>query len=413
MKNKFVSGIATFLIVSGAEAAISLKESFEAARMNMESIKRAEAVIEQSEEQKNRARSAVLPTIAGVGSYTKLDPPDAAGNSPFLLTKQYSYALRLSQPLIRGGTLSAYKLAEENILLAKYQKDATEVNLYQLVINAYYNLAIAQMDKKNVEELLKFSRERVKEIGDRTKIGRSRKGELVEAEAQLHIAESQYQQTLIALQQAERVFEFYTNRKAEEIIVDKNIPELKTPMEEFLRKVHTRPDILASRQETRVAEKQIEVAKGGHYPQLDLTSNYYIDRTGVLETSDWDVGLAVVIPLYQGGSVQANVREAVASKRIAELRNAEAVRTAERDIMINYQNIQKIQVQLKSLKEALKKSEEGYRLNKKDYSYGLVTNLDVLQSLNTYIETKRSYDNLVSLLHLNLRNLEALTGVLP
>ena len=413
MKNKVILAVLSVIYFTDVKAAISLKESFEAARLNMESIKRADAAVNQSEELKNRARAAVLPTISGVGSYTKLDPPDAAGNSPFLLTRQYSYALRLSQPLLRGGTFSAYQLAEENILLSKYQRDATEVNLYQLVINSYFNLAIAQMDVKNVDQLLKFSRERVKEISERTKIGRSRKGELVEAEAQLHIADSQYQQTLITLQQAERTFEFYTNKKAEEIVLEKTIPELRTPMAEYIKKSLTRPDVQAVRQETRVADKQIQVAKGGHYPQLDLNSNYYFDRTGILATSEWDVGLAVVIPIFQGGAVQANVREAVEGKRIAELKTSETVRAAERDVMINYQNIEKIQVQLKSLKEALKKSEEGYRLNKKDYSYGLVTNLDVLQSLNVFIETKRSYDSLVSLLHLNLKNLEALTGVLP
>lgn len=394
--------------------AMSLKESFEAARANMETIKRAESVVNQSKEQKDRARAAVLPTISGVGSYTKLDPPQVNGTrSPFLLTRQYSYALRLSQPILRGGTLSAYQLAEENVLLAQYQKDATELNLYQLVINSYYNLAIAQMDVKNVEEYLRYSRERVKEIKERTVIGRSRKGELVEAEAQQHIAESQYQQTLIALQQAERNFAFYTKKEPGEIILDKDVPKISRTVEEFLQKARTRADLMASRQETIVADKKIQVAKGGHYPQLDFTSNYYIDRTGILATSDWDIGLAVVIPLYQGGSVQASVREAVEGKRIAELKNAEASRTAERDILINYQNIQIIQLQLKSLKEALKKSEEVYRLNKKDYGFGLVTNLDVLQSLNVYIETKRAYDNLVSLAHLNIKNLEALTGVLP
>lgn len=413
MKNKAILVALSFICLSEVKAALTLKESFEAARLNMETIKRAEAAVNQTEEQKNRARAAVLPTLSGVGSYTKLDPPAAAGNSPFLLTRQYSYALRLSQPLLRGGTLSAYQLADENILLAKYQKDATEVNLYQLVINAYYNLAIAQLDVKNVDELLKFSRERVKEIRERTQIGRSRKGELVEAEAQLSIAESQYQQTLITLQQAERTFEFYTKRKPEDIVLDKSIPEIRTPMEEYLKKALTRPDVKAVRQETRVADKQIQVAKGGHYPQLDLTSNYYFDRTGILATSEWDVGLAVVVPIFQGGAVQANVREAVEGKRIAELKASETVRAAERDVMINYQNIQKIQVQLKSLKDALKKSEEAYRLNKKDYSFGLVTNLDVLQSLNVFIETKRSYDSLVSIAHLNLKNLEALTGVLP
>jgi outer membrane protein len=235
----------------------------------------------------------------------------------------------------------------------------------------------------------------------------------VEAEAQQHIAESQRQQSLITLQEAEKIFEFYTARKAQEIILDKNIPELQGNLEAYVQKMRTRPDLLASLQATKVANRQIDIARGGHYPQLDLTSNYYFDRTGILASSDWDIGLAVVIPLFQGGSVQAQVREAVEGKRIAELENSQTQRAAERDLRINYQNIQNILEQLKSLQEALKKAEEVYRLNKKDYSFGLVTNLDVLQSLNVYIETKRSYDGLVSVAHMNFKNLEALTGVVP
>ncbi len=411
MKTKFFIPLA--LLCFEARAAFSLKDSFEAAKANMETLKRADAVVTQSEEQKVRARAAVLPTFSGVGTYTRIDPPNAAGRSPFLLTRQYSAALRLSQPLLRGGTVTAYQMAQDNILLARYQRDATLINLYQLVINSYYSLASAQMDVRNVEVLLSFSRERVREIRERTSIGRSRKGELVEAEAQQHIAESQRQQSLITLQEAEKIFEFYTARKAQEIILDKNIPELQGNLEAYVQKMRTRPDLLASLQATKVANRQIDIARGGHYPQLDLTSNYYFDRTGILASSDWDIGLAVVIPLFQGGSVQAQVREAVEGKRIAELENSQTQRAAERDLRINYQNIQNILEQLKSLQEALKKAEEVYRLNKKDYSFGLVTNLDVLQSLNVYIETKRSYDGLVSVAHMNFKNLEALTGVVP
>jgi outer membrane protein TolC len=413
MKNKNVLIILVAFISFETFGAITLKDSFEAAKANMETLKRAQAQVTQSEEQKIRARAAVLPTISGVGSYTKIDPPVGAGASPFLLTRQYSAAIRLSQPILRGGSVSGYRLAQENALLAKFQKDASEINLYQLVIGAYYHLSVAQMDVKNVTELLNFSRDRVKEIRERTFIGRSRKGELVEAEAQLHIAESQYQETLIALQEAEKNFEFYTNKKPEEITVDKNIPEVKGKVAEYLQKVRTRPDILAVQQQTKVAGTQIEIARGGHFPQVDLTSNYYFDRTGVLSTSEWDVGVAVVIPLFQGGGVQASVREAVEGKRVAELRMSETIRAAERDLAINYQNLLIIQDQLKSLKEALKKAEEVYRLNKKDYGYGLVTNLDVLQSLNVFIQTKRQFDGLVSIAHLNQKNLEALTGVLP
>jgi outer membrane protein len=410
MKNKML----LLLIISSlnAHGAISLKDSFESAKRNMETIKRADAVVNQSEELKIRARAGVLPTISGVGTYTKIDPPNAAGNSPFLLTRQYTAGLRLAQPLIRGGSIAAYKLAEENILLAEYQKDATELNLYQLVINAYYNLAAAQMDVKNVEQLRKYSKDRMNDIRGRTNIGKSRKGELVEAEAQFHIAESQYQQALITLQQAEKTFEFYTQQMPDDIPLGP-VPDLTESMQEYINKSMTRADLKAVQQETKVAEQRVKIANGGHYPQLDLTSNYYFDRTGVLASSKWDVGLAVIIPLYQGGGVEAGVREAVEGRRIAELRKAETFRAAERDLMINYQNIIRIQVQLKALKEALQKSEQAYLLSKKDYGYGLVTNLDVLRTLNVFMESKRSYDSLIAIAHLNIKNLEALSGVLP
>jgi outer membrane protein TolC len=392
---------------------LTLKESFDSARLNMESIKRAESQVEVFENQKDRARGVVLPNVSAVGTWTRIDPPSGAGASPFLLTQQNNYALRLTQPLLRGGSVSAYQLAKENILLAQFQKDATELNLYQLVINAYFNLAIAQVDIKNVEELLKFSRERVGEIRERTNIGKSRRGELVEAEAQLMTAESQYQQSLITLKQHEKTFEFYTRLQPTEIGALPELPLVTGSVQEYMMKVKMRADVRAIQQQTIVADKQISIARGGHVPQLDFITNYYIDRTGVLASSKWDVGFAVVIPLFQGGTVQAQVREAVAQKRIAELNSAESVRAAERDISINYQNLQQLQLQLKSLKEAMSKAEQAYKLNKKDYTYGLVTNLDVLQSLNVYIETKRSYNSLFSLAHLNHKSLEAATGVLP
>ncbi|WP_408096296.1 TolC family protein [Peredibacter sp. HCB2-198] len=411
---KYRLTLSLFLMSSMASAApMTLKDSFEAARKNMETLKRADATVARNEETENRAKATILPNISGVGSYTRIDPPTAAGNSPFLLTKQYSAALRLTQPIIRGGSISAYQMAKENVLLAKFQKEASELNLYQLVINSYYNLHIAQVDVQNLQEFLKLTKDRVRELRERTAIGRSRKGELVEAEAQEKSAESQLQAGLISLKQAEATFEFYTRMSPGEIPSLGNVPKLQMSSQEYLNKVKTRPDIMAVNQQVRVADRQIEVSRGGHFPSLDLTSNYYFDRTGVLASSEWDVGLAVVVPLYQGGGVSAAVREAVESKRIAELTSSETTRAAERDMMISYQNLSQLMVQLEAVKGAYSKAEEAYKLNKRDYQYGLVTNLDVLQSLNYFIESKRTYNTLSIMAHMNYKNLEALTGVLP
>ena len=401
------------LIFTCAVNAVTLKEAWLGARQNMESVKRAEQGILQREEQKNRARAALLPSVNGFATYTRIDPPATKGFSAFTLTKQYNMGVRLVQPLIRGGVFGALQVANENILLAEFQKDSTDLNLYQLVISAYYNLKMAQNDVKNLESLLSFSKERVGEIRTRTKIGRSRKGELVEAEAQLNTAEAQHQQGLIDLTQVEKDFEFLTKLSPVDMPELTQIPKLEGDLDVYLSKLRTRPDILAAQQQIKVAGHQIEVSKGGHYPSLDLIGNYYIDRTGILATSEWDAGIVLSVPFYQGGGVQAGVREAVATKRISELSAYESIRTAERQISVLYQNYDQLQQQLQWLEKALSKSEEAYKLNRKDYQFGLVTNLDVLQSLNSFIQTKRSYDSLYATAHMSYHNLEAAIGVLP
>jgi outer membrane protein TolC len=220
-----------------AFSSVSLKQAFEAARVNMESIKRADAFVQQNEELKSRAEATIRPTISGVASYTKIDPPSAAGRSPFLLTRQYSYGFRLSQPIVRGGSIAALELAKENIILARYQRDASEINLYQLVINSYYNLALAKSDLNNVLELKNFSQERVKVISDRSSIGRSRRGELVEAQAQLHIAESQYQEALNKLQEAQRIFEFYTSLNPNEVNLETPLKRETLSLDAYIQKL--------------------------------------------------------------------------------------------------------------------------------------------------------------------------------
>ncbi len=401
------------LILILPSSAATLKESYHAALRNMESIKRAEQNIEQSEQQKELAKGALHPLVNGFATYTRIDPPVAAGASPFLLTKQYSVGVRVTQPLIRGGLFSALNLANDNILLAEFQKDATELNLYQLVINAYYNLKIAQNDVQNLEKLLSYSKERVSEIRSRAKIGRSRRGGLVEAEAQLAASEAQYQQGLISLEQIEKNYQFLTQLKPEPIPELTAVPRVEGSVEAYLAKLKNRPDILAARQLAKAADHQVEIAKGAHYPSVDLIGNYYIDRTGVLATSEWDAGIVVSVPFYQGGTVVAATRQAVAARRISELTAHETVRVAERELSVVFQNYRQILVQLDAMKTAVSKSEEAYNLNKKDYKNGIVTNLDVLLSLNSFIQNKRSYDSLYAMAHMTYNNLEAATGVLP
>ncbi len=407
-----MSFMIVFFILNSLGAA-SLKEAFESARLNMETLKRAEARVEQARERKNQARAVVLPIVSAVGNFTRIDPPDTISNGAFTLKKQYSSALRLQQPLLRGGIVGAYQFAQEDIMLAEFQKNANMVNLYQLVIGSYYNLYIAQVDLDNLSELLKFSGDRVKELKSRTIVGKTRRGELVQAETQLLTARTQYQQGEMALKQAEETYMFYTQLAPERLPLLPDIPKSLESVTDYLSKVRTRPDIMVGVQQIKLADKQVSISRGGHFPSLDLVGNYYLERTGIFASSRWDASFVFSVPLFQGGAISSDIRESLERKREAELSNHELVRAAQRDMQILYQNYHILQLQVSVSKDALKKSEEAYRLNLTDYRYGLATNLEVLQSLNVFIETKRSYNNLVAVAFMTYKNLEAQTGVLP
>lgn len=406
--------ILPLLISMPSFAGVSLKDAYTSAKENMETIKKANAQLNQAEARKNVARAAFLPTVSFEATDTRIDQPTAAGiNRAFVLTRQYSAAMRLRQPLIRGGVLSGFQLRDEEFLLAQFQKDFSYINLYQLLINSYYNLYLAQIDLKNLKELRDFSEERLREISSLAKVGRSRQGEVVQAQTQLLTAKAQFEQGEQTLKEAQENFAFYTGQVNAVVDAPSSLPKKLQDFSFYLDKLNSRPDMLAAQQELKIAGRQVELSKGGHYPTVDLVGNYYFDRTGVLQTSEWDIGVQVSVPLFQGGSVVSQVKEATEARRVAELNTSEKTRQARTDLAVFYQNYHQIQNQLSTLQEALKKAEEAYKLNQKDYRYGQVTNLEVLQSLNLFIETKRAYDNLMIVAHMTFKNLEASAGVLP
>lgn len=173
---------------------LNLKDVYQTAVINTEVIKRNQARVEQAQEKKSQAIGAMLPSLALRANYLKIQAPDQGGGTPrgLVLTDQYSSSLYVTQPLFKGlREYSVHRQAKATLLQNQYLADASRITLYQGVITAYYNLIIAQKDFENYKTLEKYSSERVKELRQRADIGRSRRGELLQSEAQLSNVKAQ------------------------------------------------------------------------------------------------------------------------------------------------------------------------------------------------------------------------------
>ncbi|MDH4133774.1 MAG: TolC family protein, partial [Gammaproteobacteria bacterium] len=182
-------------------------------------------------------------------------------------------------------------------------------------------------------------------------------------------------------------------------------------IERYTANIETRPDVQSSQKRLAAARDNVKIAEGAHLPSLDLNGNYYFERPGYLNEIKWDVQLALTVPLFAGGSTQSKVREAASQASQAELSSSQARRQAEQEIRSLYESVTFGLSQLAALEKATEAARKSYEAQRREYQYGLVTNLDVLQALTTFQQNQRALDRARFTVKFDYQRLQAAAGM--
>jgi outer membrane protein len=404
-----------------ASAPVSFHYFYSHALKSHELVELQKSRVTQAEAQYSQARGALFPSLSLLGSYSRQDSSQAStgGLAAFRLADQWNSRLNLTQPIFRG-------LAEYGELAARsWDVDSQRSNLFEAerqlfstVAQAYYEVLAAREDLANVRALRKLTEERVVELQQRAKIGRSRSGEVLAAQAQLVALDSQAEANELALTQAQNrlviqsgiasPFELESLEASEA-----RVPKNPLPLDKYIDRLSARPDLVALEAAQRASERRISVARAGHFPSVDLSANYYLKRNGPLEGVKWDFGVVAVLPIFQGGTVVAAVDTAVESQKQAALQLAQVRRTALVELKNAYEMLQSFEKQISAWQKSVQISERNYREQKRDYSLGLATNVEVLQALNAYQELERNLDRTRAQRLSAWASLAAIAGELP
>jgi outer membrane protein TolC len=255
---------------------------------------------------------------------------------------------------------------------------------------------------------------RIAELNQFKKIGRSRMSEVLTAQAQQAALKAQLKQIRGQLKAQRAVLVFLTGFDLDVPIHRPNTEGVASkPIEECLSRVDIRPDVRADMARAKAADDGISVARAGHLPTLGLQGDYYLERTGAQKDVNWDVMLNLTVPLFSGGIVQAQVGQAVSKRDQAELQVSRTRRLARQQIQQFFENLTGDREQMEGYREASALSERNYKEELREYRLGLVTNLDVLQALNGFQESKRSFDKARYAMLQDIQSLEAAAAFRP
>jgi len=370
----------------------------EAKKNNPQLISAAES-LNQQKENKAITASSLFPQIEAsldastAGTSTTSSATDVTTKAT---TDSYAYGVSGTQLVFDGfKTFNKVKAASENVRAAQenYRFVSSEVRLN--LRNAFINLLKAQQLIQVAEEILRIRRENLMLITLRYESGLEHKGALLTAEANSAQASLELDQARRDMELAQRQLNKEMGRKefipvsvkGDFIVAD--AAKEKPDLEALAR---NNPSLLQSLAKKNAASFDIKSAYADFAPALsgnvaaNKKSSYWPP-----ENNNWNAGLSLSLPIFEGG-----LRLAEVAKAKAAYNQLEADEKSTRDsVIVALQQywgtlqdaLETVQVQRK----ALDASEERSKIAEAQYSAGFITFDNWIIIENDLVNAKKNY----------------------
>lgn len=150
-----------------------------------------------------------------------------------------------------------------------------------------------------------------------------------------------------------------------------------------------------------IAKENINIARSGHYPTIDLTGNYTTNDdtlSGDRYTNDFDapevnshsIGIQVTVPIYSGGATSSIVKQAQHSYVAASQDLESTYRSVVRSTRNAYNTIIASVSAIKSLEQSVISAESALKATEAGFEVGTRTIVDVLDSTRNLYNAKRN-----------------------
>jgi len=387
--------LGVFSFYQSASAA-TLQEAFQSALQKNETVGLNQVQVVQARERVSQLRGGLYPQVALNATHlVQPEPSDPIARDIFP-DKQTTINLSATQVLFRGLREFAGLRQQKDLVRAQEEaRNQALLSLYQDVSMAYLTVLNLERDLKNLEVQTKLYEDRVTELQGRARRGESNTNEVLTAQSTEAALKAEAQLSRGQLKMARENFAFVTGLPVDEVLSDPDLAGGKrlSSVDHYLSRLEERYDIKAAREQLAAAEEEVSIAKGAHWPSLDVTGNYYFKRPpGFTEDLTWDVQFNFTLPIFEGGTTQSKVRSAAAKKLEAELTLARLRRQARQEISSYYETFLTRQKQVEALQKSAALAEKNYQVMQRDYRRGLARNIDVQMALTDFRTATRSLD---------------------
>ncbi len=399
---------------SYANKEYTLEELYKIALENAEKIRISEEELYISERTKDKAISVLLPKLSAFGGYTRYSEDKFSQTGSVIQPQDAAvWGVRLDQSFsLSGREITALKISSKGIEKSKYELFAAKEAYLMSVSFAFYDVLKAKkmldIARANVERLIKHR----DAAHTRLKIGEVTKTTLLRAEAELSGAISDKIRAENNLNLAKsilaRVVGLNQNFDIQETPFTTQLSELdflaphcNMPISECLKQTSfsKRADLKSIELQKKISEEQVKYTKGAYFPTV-LIEGVWARKdedpaSAFLNKESIYGGVKISFPFFEGGLRRAEVREAEARKRQAELLYEDARKTISIEVENAYLDFITLNGILKSLEDQLAFAIDNFKSVNKQFEFGLANSIDVMDANTLLITSERQLSDAI------------------
>jgi outer membrane protein len=389
--------LALGLAFCGSAHSTNLSESYRDALAYDAQYASARASYRANLEKLPQARAGLLPNVSADAYLRRNDVQSTLPGGDARFTSD-GLSATAAQPLFRRENWVQYQQAKLQLKVGESQLKLAGQDLILRVARAYFdvlqaqdNIAFTQSQKAAISEQL-ASAKRNFEVGNATVT------DTHEAQARYDLTTAQE----IAAQNEREIRLRNLQRLVGKSLIplaalgDKAMPlPAAGAMDEWVTRASEQNlQAQIQRDLKLIADQEVERHRASSYPTLDAIASYSINNNQNFGSQQVDsrtalIGLALAVPIYQGGLLSSRVREAVANQDKARFDLDNASREAGLQASQAYLNVVNGEAQVKALEQARISTQAQLDSTKLGLQVGVRTSLDVLNAQQQVLSAQR------------------------
>jgi TolC family type I secretion outer membrane protein len=387
-------------------AGMDLLQAYQLALQQDATYQAAQADADMSREAVPQARAQLLPSVsANLSDGTnKVDfgTPGVLGRTTYgsYMYKSSAYTLQIRQPLFRKYNFALYQQAKAQVDGAEAALTRSQQDLAVRLSGAYFEALMAQQQLDLVLSAKKNYAVQLEGAKRSFKAGAGTRTDIDDAQARYDMILAQELAAAQNVSYTRRQLQAIINTPADDLaLLNPGRLDLRPPFpadvdDWIARGEDVNAELRAMRSNLEAAQQEVEKARAGHLPTVDLVANRTRDSSANNQTINQfflttTIGVQMNIPIFSGGYVNSQVRQAQASlEKYRQLYEGKR-RDVGVQIRKEYQNVAEGVLKVRAQEQAERSADQAVLSNQKGFQAGTRTQIDVLNAEQQRMNVRR------------------------